>query len=211
VAGFEGFPEAALDFYEDLEMDNTRSFWAAHRDIYEASVRAPMVALLAELEPEFGTAKVYRPYRDVRYAKDKTPYKTHQGGFVAHGESTGWYVQVDARGVFIGVGCYAISREALTRMRDAIVDERRGRELMTLLATLERSGWAVSGDRLKTAPRGYDAQHPRIELLRYKAIHASRSYGFEPVIHTAALRNRIAEDWRAGAPLIGWLSDHAAA
>jgi uncharacterized protein (TIGR02453 family) len=211
VAGFEGFPEAALDFYEDLEMDNTRSFWAAHRDVYEASVRAPMVALLAELEPEFGTAKVYRPYRDVRYAKDKTPYKTHQGGFVARGESTGWYVQVDARGVFIGVGCYAMSREALTRMRDAIVDERRGRELQTLLATLEGSGWAVSGDRLKTAPRGYDGQHPRIELLRYKAIHASRSYGFEPVIHTAALRDRIAEDWRAGAPLLGWLSDHAAA
>jgi uncharacterized protein (TIGR02453 family) len=209
VAGFEGFPEAALDFYEDLEMDNTRSFWTAHKDVYETSVRAPMVALLAELEPEFGTAKVYRPYRDVRYAKDKTPYKTHQGGFIARGESTGWYVQVDPRGVMIGVGCYAMSREALGRMRDAIVDERRGRELEALLTKLADAGWSVSGDRLKTTPRGYDAQHPRIELLRYKAIHASRSYGFEPVIHTSGLRDRIAEHWRAGEPLIGWLSDHA--
>jgi uncharacterized protein (TIGR02453 family) len=208
VTGFEGFPEAALDFYEDLEMDNTRSFWAAHKDVYETSVRAPMAALLAELEPEFGTAKVYRPYRDVRYAKDKTPYKTHQGGFVASGESTGWYVQVDPRGVMIGVGCYATTREALGRMRDAIVDDRRGGELEALLRRLEASGWTVSGDRLKTTPRGYDPQHPRIQLLRYKAIHATRSYGFEPVIHTAELRERIAEHWRAGAPLIGWLKDN---
>jgi uncharacterized protein (TIGR02453 family) len=208
VAGFEGFPEAALDFYEDLEMDNTRSFWTAHKEMYETSVRAPMVALLAELEPEFGTAKVYRPYRDVRYAKDKTPYKTHQGGFVACGESTGWYVQVDARGVFIGVGCYAMSREALGRMRDAIVDERRGRNLEALVAGLTDTGWTVTGDRLKTTPRGYDPQHPRIELLRYKAIHATRSYGFDPVIHTSELRDRIAEHWRAGQPLVAWLADN---
>jgi uncharacterized protein (TIGR02453 family) len=167
-----------------------------------------MVALLSELEPEFGTAKVYRPYRDVRYAKDKTPYKTHQGGFVASGESTGWYVQVDPRGVMIGVGCYATTREALGRMRDAIVDERRGHELEVLLARLEDAGWTVSGDRLKTTPRGYDPQHPRIELLRYKAIHVTQSYGFEPVIHTPELRDRIAEHWREAGPLIGWLSDN---
>jgi uncharacterized protein (TIGR02453 family) len=204
--GFDGFPEAALDFYEDLENDNTRSFWAAHKATYETAVRAPMTALLAELEPEFGTAKVYRPYRDVRYAKDKTPYKTHQGGFVEHGPSTGWYVQVDPRGVMVGVGCYSLSPQALGRMRDAIVDDRRGSELEALLAGLVDAGWTIGGDRLKTTPRGYDPQHPRIELLRYKALHATRSYGFDPVIHTAALRDEISRDWRAGSALIDWLS-----
>jgi uncharacterized protein (DUF2461 family) len=70
MTAFEGFPVAALDFYDDLELDNTKSFWAAHKDVYETCVKAPMAALVAALEPEFGTAKVFRPYRDVRFDKD---------------------------------------------------------------------------------------------------------------------------------------------
>ena len=79
MSGFRGFPVEALDFYDDLEMDNTKSFWTAHKDVYDTAVKAPMTALVAALEPEFGRAKVFRPYRDVRFAKDKTPFKTHQG------------------------------------------------------------------------------------------------------------------------------------
>jgi uncharacterized protein (DUF2461 family) len=96
---FNGFPEAALDFYDDIEMDNTKTFWEAHREVYATAVAAPMKALTAALADEFGDAKIFRPYRDVRFAKDKTPYKTHQGAFVAKGPSTGYYVQVGAPGV----------------------------------------------------------------------------------------------------------------
>ena len=103
---FTGFPVAALDFYDDLELDNTRSFWEAHRQVYEESVRRPMLELTAALADEFGQAKVFRPYRDVRFAKDKTPYKTHQGAFVAVGPATGWYVQIGAPGVRVGAGWY---------------------------------------------------------------------------------------------------------
>lgn len=67
---FTGFPEAALDFYDDLEMDNTKSYWEAHKAMYAESVKAPMVALTDDLEKDFGKAKVFRPYRDVRFAKD---------------------------------------------------------------------------------------------------------------------------------------------
>ncbi len=203
---FTGFPEAALDFYDDLESDNTKSFWSAHKDAYEASVKAPMVALLAALESEFGSGKVFRPYRDVRYAKDKTPYKTHQGGFVASGASAGWYVQVDPRGVMVEVGFYAASAESLGRFRDAVVDERRGPQLEAILARLTESGWAVEGDRLKTAPRGYDAAHPRIGLLRHKRLSVAKHYGFEPVIHTSVLLDLVATDWRAARPLVEWLA-----
>src|SRR6476661_7029939 len=80
---FTGIPVAALDFYEDLEADNSKSFWTAHKHIYEESVRTPLEALAAELEPEFGSPKLFRPYRDVRFAKDKTPYKTQQGVWFA--------------------------------------------------------------------------------------------------------------------------------
>src|SRR4051794_22249149 len=120
---FTGFPEAALDFYDDLEMDNTKSFWEAHKAIHAESVKAPMVALTKALEPEFGTPKVFRPFRDVRFAKDKTPYKTSQGAFVAAGPRCGWYVEISARGVRTGAGFYDADSSDLTRIRTSIDNE----------------------------------------------------------------------------------------
>ncbi|MEU4195282.1 DUF2461 domain-containing protein [Kribbella sp. NPDC026611] len=206
---FTGFPAAALDFYDDLEMDNTKSWWTAHKDVYEESVRAPMAALLAELEEEFGTAKMFRPYRDVRFAKDKTPYKTHQGAYVAVAPSTGWYVQVSAPGVRVGAGFYDATSDRLARIRTAIDEDRRGKQLEKLLAQLTKAGWTVGGEKLKTTPRGYDADHPRIDLLRHKSLSVGKNYGFEPVIHTAELTEQIRADWRATKPLITWLTDNS--
>src|SRR5881394_2102504 len=149
---FTGFPAAALDFYDDLEMDNTKTFWTEHKHVYEESVRAPMAHLLADLEEEFGTAKMFRPYRDVRFAKDKSPYKTHQGAYIAVAPATGWYVQIAAAGVHVGAGFYEASSERVARFRIAIDDDRRGRQLEKLLAKLTAAGWTVGGDRLKTSP-----------------------------------------------------------
>ena len=205
---FPGFPVAALDFYDDLEMDNTKSFWAAHKEVYETSVKAPMAALVAALEPEFGKAKVFRPYRDVRFAKDKTPYKTHQGAFVPSGPSTGWYVQVGAPGVRVGVGFYEASSPRLAAIRAAIADDRRGRELEEIVAGLTAAGWELGGETLKTSPRGYDADHPRIDLLRHKSMTLGRSYGFEPVIHTPALLDLVRDDWRAARPFVAWVTEN---
>ncbi len=208
-AAFSGFPVAALDFYDDLEVDNTKSFWTAHKDTYESAVRAPMTALVTALEPEFGAPKVFRPYRDVRFAKDKTPYKTHQGAFVAVGPSSGWYVEVAAPGVRVGAGFYEASGERLGRFRDAVADDRTGPQLRRILTRLEKAGWEVGGDRLKTTPRGYEADHPRIELLRHRSLTVGRSYGFEPVIHSAELLDRVRADWRALRPLVDWVVTHS--
>ena len=209
VTEFTGISEAALDFYDDLETDNTRSFWAAHKEVYESSVRAPMAALASALEAEFGTAKVFRPYRDVRFAKDKTPYKTHQGAFVPRGPATGWYVQVDASGVRVGVGFYEASSPRLARIREAIAEDRRGKDLERILGELQSSGWTLSGDKLKTSPRGYHVDHPRIELLRHKSMTLSKSYGFEPVVHTPRLLTMVQEDWREATPFVDWVDDNA--
>ena len=209
MTGFTGIPEAALDFYDDLEVDNTKSWWAAHKDVYETAVRGPMTALAQGLEDEFGVAKVFRPYRDVRFAKDKTPYKTHQGVFVPKGPATGFYVQVSAPGVRVGVGFYEASGPRLARIREAIADDRRGGDLERILASLERSGWDLGGDRLKTSPRGYDADHPRIELLRHKSMTLGKSYGFEPFIHTPELLDRVRDDWREALPFVEWVCDNA--
>jgi uncharacterized protein (TIGR02453 family) len=206
VSDFTGFSEAALDFYDDLEMDNTRSFWEAHKTVWAEHVKAPITALTDGLAAEFGSAKVFRPYRDVRFAKDKTPYKTHQGAFVAAGPACGWYVEISARGVRTGGGFYDASSSDLARVRQSIDHEPTGRQLQRILAKLEKAGYEVGGDRLKTSPRGYDASHPRIDLLRHKSITVGRSYGFDPVIHTPALVDAVRKDWRALRPLVEWVS-----
>jgi uncharacterized protein (TIGR02453 family) len=206
---FAGFPVAALDFYDDLEVDNTRAYWEKHKDVYTESVKAPMAALCAALAPEFGEAKVFRPYRDVRFAKDKTPYKTHQGAFVPAGPATGWYVEVSARGVRTGAGFYEASSPRLAAIRAAIDDDRRGEELERLLAGLEADGWDVAGDRLKTTPRGYAADHPRIGLLRHRSMTVGRSHGFQPVVHTPELLDVVRDDWRALRPFVEWVARNA--
>jgi uncharacterized protein (TIGR02453 family) len=206
---FQGFPIEALDFYEGLEFDNTKTYWTAHKDVYEQAVKTPMTALVTALEPEFGEAKVFRPYRDVRFAKDKTPYKTNQGAWVARGPSTGWYVEVAAPGVRVGAVVYDASSDRLAKIRAAIDDSRRGRQLEKILAKLETGGWEVRGDKLKTTPRGYDGSHPRIELLRHRSLTVGKSYGFEPVIHTPDLLDQVRADWRAAAPLVDWIVDNA--
>jgi uncharacterized protein (TIGR02453 family) len=206
LTAFDGFPEAAFDFYDDLEIDNTRSFWEAQKATYDVAVRAPMVALTEALAAEFGGAKVFRPYRDVRFAKDKTPYKTHQGAFVAAAPATGWYVEIAAPGFRVGGGFYHAESADLARIRVAIAEDRRGTELQELLATLVSEGFELGGDRLKTSPRGYDATHPRIDLLRHKSLVLGRGYGFDPVVHTPALVDRVRDDWRALRPLVDWIT-----
>jgi uncharacterized protein (TIGR02453 family) len=207
---FSGFPVAALDFYDDLEMDNTKSYWTQHRNLYEDAVKAPMLELTAALAPGFApdgrTAKVFRPYRDVRFAKDKTPYKTHQGAYVAVAPATGWYVELSAQGVRVGGGFYDASSPALAAIREAIDDVRTGAELDRLVASYEKDGWDVGGEQLKTAPRGYDRDHPRLHLLRRKQLHVGRSYGFDEMIHTPALADRVRADWQRLRPLVEWVA-----
>ncbi|NNG35382.1 DUF2461 domain-containing protein [Nakamurella aerolata] len=206
---FAGIPEEALDFYDDLEQDNSKAFWEARREQYQRAVRDPMERLAIALQDEFGTTKLFRPYRDVRFAKDKTPYKTHQGLFVAVGPATGWYAEVSARGFRVGAGFYHAEPAWLAAIREGIAGPD-GAELQRLLRLRERQGWTVSGDAVKTTPRGYSAEHPRIELLRYKSIFLGRGYGFDPVLHTGELVDRVRADWRAGRPLIDWIEAHTA-
>lgn len=207
MSAFAGFPEAALDFYDDLEMDNTKSFWEAHKHVWTESVKAPMIALTAALEKDFGTAKIFRPYRDVRFAKDKTPYKTHQGAFVPAGPACGFYVEISARGVRTGGGFYEASSSDLARIRSSIDVEATGKQLQAILAKLEKAGFSIGGQRLKTSPRGYDADHPRIELLRHKSITVGKDYGFEKIIHSSDLIDAVRKDWKASRPLVDWVAE----
>ncbi|RVW02895.1 DUF2461 domain-containing protein [Rhodococcus xishaensis] len=204
---FSGFPTTALDFYEDLEADNSKAFWTSHKSTYDSDVRAPMVELLAELEPEFGSGKVFRPYRDVRFSKDKSPYKTHQGGFVETCPGVGFYVQVDASGMFVAGGYYAHTPEQLAQYREAVDDERRGRALQRIVRKLESSDYDIGGDRLATRPRGVAPDHPRIDLLRHRSLTAGSNLGCPDWLATADAADHVRLAWRDMSPLIDWLTD----
>lgn len=199
---FAGIPVAALDFFDDLEQDNSKPFWEAHQQTYLDQVRAPLQQLVDQLAPEFGEAKLFRPYRDVRFAHDKTPYKTHQGAYVHRRDSTGLYVQIDAAGVLIGGGWYHADPERLAALRAHI--DADGTRLRRLLNRLEKAGWSVRGDQLKTAPRGWPSDHPFIDLLRYKSLHLVRRYDNDPVVATPAFADQVVSDWRAVQPLLDW-------
>ncbi|MFS3127417.1 DUF2461 domain-containing protein [Nocardioides sp. Bht2] len=203
---FTGFTEAALDFYDDLEIDNTKSYWEAHKATYNDAVKAPFQALATTLEPEFGAMKIFRPYRDVRFAKDKTPYKTHQGAFVGVAPATGWYLELSARGVRLGGGFYEASAQRLAAVRAAIDNDLTGAELEKILKRLGKNSWEIGGDTLKTKPRGYDADHPRIDLLRHRSLFVNRSLGFEPVIHSPELVDVVRTGWRELRPLVEWIA-----
>jgi uncharacterized protein (TIGR02453 family) len=202
---FAGIPIAALDFYEDLEADNSKSFWTAHKHVYDEAVRAPLEALAHEFEPEFGPAKVFRPYRDVRFAKDKTPYKTHQGVWFSE---SALYVQVSAAGLLVAGGYWDTSSAQIERMRRAVADDVAGAALERAVAAVRKAKFEVGGEQLTRVPHGFAKDHPRAELLRYKSLTARRELGYPAWISTRRAKSEIAKAWRSIAPLVSWLDTH---
>jgi uncharacterized protein (TIGR02453 family) len=203
-----GIPLDAVDFFEELEYNNERPWWTAQQGRWKRSVREPMQALCDALAEEFGAAKLFRPHRDVRFSADKSPYKTHQGAVVATAPGVGYYVQVSSHGLMTGAGWYASSPAQVAAFREALLDERGGSELVAIVGRLTAAGVVIDGDRLKSAPRGLDPGHPRIDLLRHRSLRASVDHGAPDWLETAAVLDRVREDWRGYTRLIDWLDGH---
>lgn len=202
---FTGWSDAAVDFYDGLEEDNSKAYWTAHKAQYDEQVKAPMDALLAELAGEFGPGKVFRPFRDVRFSKDKTPYKNNIGAVCTDDAGRVNYVQLSAAGLMAGGGCYDLPSADLERIRRAIVDDRTGSALEKLVAGMAKNKVALGGAALKTAPRGFDRDHPRIDLLRLKSFYGFQEWEVAPWLGTPKAKDRIVSVWRACRPLHDWL------
>jgi uncharacterized protein (TIGR02453 family) len=198
---FKGWKAEALEFFDELEADNSKAFWLRNKGRYETLVRAPMEALLADLEPEWGEGKIFRPYRDVRFSADKSPYKTNIAAVIGGG-----YVQLRAAGPGAGSGMWEMAPDQLERYREAVAKDRTGAKLATIVDDAARAGVEVMGHGvLKTAPRGYPKDHPRIELLRYKGIVTWREWPAAAWLGTARAKDRIVTFLQASKPLNAWL------
>jgi uncharacterized protein (TIGR02453 family) len=210
---FEGFPPDAFAFFAELEEpdNNSKAWFDANRTRYDDSARRPLEALLMAASDEFGDdAKVFRPNRDVRFSKDKTPYKTSISALITiAGEGgPGHYIELHANGIMAGTGMHEFSREQLQRYRAAVDDEAGGEELRGLVDDARERGLQVGGDTLTRGPRGTDPDHPRIELLCHTALTAMRAVPRSDELATPAGAELVFDVWRDGAAIGRWLTDN---
>jgi uncharacterized protein (TIGR02453 family) len=201
---FSGFPRESIEFFKQLAAHNNRDWYLAHKDIYERTCRAPMQALVTELEPRFGKARISRINRDVRFSRDRAPYKT----YIAAGVG-GNYISLSADGLYVGAGLYRPDPRLLQRFRAAIDDDTTGRRIQAIVGSLRRNGYKVaSHETLSSAPRGYARDHPRIELLQMKDIFAGRLFAPGGWLSTAKARDRIDRVMTDTRALVTWLQQH---
>jgi uncharacterized protein (TIGR02453 family) len=202
---FRGWPAEALEFFEGLEAENTKAYWERNKQVYQDVVRTPMEELLAELEPDWGPGRIFRPYRDVRFSKDKSPYKTAIGATVG---GSG-YVHLDARGLAAGSGMWEMAPDQLERYRAAVDHDRSGRALVDVVARVRSQGIDVTGhDELKTAPRGYAKDHPRVDLLRYKGLVAWQEWPAAAWLGTKRAKDRVVGFLERSRPVAEWLKQN---
>jgi uncharacterized protein (TIGR02453 family) len=201
---FRGWSAEALEFFEGLEADNSRTYWQRHKNVYDEEVRAPMEELIAELAPRWGEGRIFRPYRDVRFSSDKSPYKTNIAATIGEG-----YVQLTANGLGAGCGMWEMAPDQLERYRSAVDDNRSGKKIVAIADKAKSAGIGVMGHgELKTAPRGYPRDHPRIEFLRYKGLVAWQEWPVAKWLGTSKAKDRVDQFFRLSKPLNDWLRNN---
>lgn len=201
---FAGFPREAFTFFEGLASHNNREWFQANKTVYERACRGPMQSLLAELAPTYGSGKLTRINRDMRFARGQAPYKD----FIASGVGSRYYVSLSKDGLYVGTGIYMPDGPTLRRLREAIDEDSSGRKIASILAALRRRKYYVgSHETTAAAPRGYADDHPRIDLLRMKDIHAGKQLAPSALATRKAL-DRVVEVMNDVKPLSDWLQRH---
>jgi uncharacterized protein (TIGR02453 family) len=219
---FGGFSKEGMSFLRRLKKNNERDWFFPRKDEYETLVKVPMSELIEELgtrfrqsapDLRFSPKGIYRIYRDVRFLKDKTPYKTHIAASfdfssVKGGSAPGFFLSVSPAEVYFGGGLYMPDARQLNRLRWAIDQKPDG--LLDILATpkFKRTYGELKGEKLKRAPKGYLPDHDQIELLKHKQF-----YAFKELEPAAALKAGFAKTIGDGIqdmlPLMRWLRDHS--
>jgi uncharacterized protein (TIGR02453 family) len=180
----------------------------AHKRVYDDEVRAPLRLLCEELTAAYGPFHLFRPNRDVRFSKDKSPYKTAAAAVTEGEGGESYYVQLSAEGLMAGTGYYQLAGDQLERYRAAVDDPRSGAALHKAVTAVVRKGYDVGGAQLRTAPRGYPRDHPRIHLLRHKGLYVGRNFTPAAWLSTRACVKRITTAWAAGGDVNKWFNRH---
>jgi uncharacterized protein (TIGR02453 family) len=201
---FAGWKGDFKGFFLGLKVNNSKAYFESHRKQYEHDVKAPMVALLADLEPEFGPGRLSRPNRDIRFSADKSPYKTN----IYATTRSGGYVALDAAGMAVGGGRHMFDPSQLAGFRKAVDAKSSGEKIASIVSALRAKGYDVEGQELKRVPPPHPQDHPRGDLLKHKTLFYWRRWAIEPWIATPKARERVRQAWHDGADLEAWLARH---
>ncbi|MGB3717065.1 MAG: DUF2461 domain-containing protein, partial [Candidatus Promineifilaceae bacterium] len=190
---FTGFPQEGLKFLAGLVENNDRDWFAENKQVYLDNIVDPAVAFvetmggrLQFISPHIqydtrtnGQGSLMRIYRDVRFSKDKSPYKSWVGirfweGAGKKGDCPGFFLWFEAAASGFYTGMYGFPKKLLKAYREAVVDDELGAELESAIAAVRTAGaYEIGGEHYKKVPRGFDPDHPRADLLKYNAIYAS--------------------------------------
>jgi uncharacterized protein (TIGR02453 family) len=219
---FEGFPKETVRFLSGLSRNNEKTWFDAHRDDYEAHFVAPARAFVEAMgtrlkkidagvhaEPKVG-GSIMRIFRDVRFAKDKSPYKDHLDLWFWTGKTKGWetpgfFFRLTPTKVMIGGGMHSFMPPLLARYRRAVLDDAKGKALVKAVAKVRAGGLEVGGESYKKPPRGVPADHPRAALLRHGGLHAGWEGKHPKELGSPAFVEFTAKRCAAVAPIVEWL------
>ncbi len=210
---FGGFPRALFTFLEGLEKDNSKSYWDANKATWESEVHEPVQALMAELEPEFGPLRTFRPNRDVRFSKDKSPYKTWVGVTTSERAvgGIGYFLRIESGAIRLACGSMVMASDQLERFRAAIANAASGAEFDEVREQLAGQKLTVGPGRedpLKRTPSGYPKDHPREDVLRWKGAVVVKEYEQAAWMHKAGAADKVREVWSGAAPLTEWIKTY---
>ena len=220
---FEGFDRDAPQFLAELAMEMNREWFEANKQRYLERWVQPLTVLLEEIAARaakvyapirLGPPKLFRIYRDTRFSKDKTPYKTHVAGMLPlHAGKKPvdggcsvlyWHYGIDEE--YAGSGTYFFDDRQLVRWRKLVAADRTGKEIASLIRRLRAAGYQVGGhDDYKKVPKGFAPDHPRAELLRMRGLTAGFPEMPRGILHRPELVDWLVTHVRATAPLVGWL------
>ncbi len=220
---FDGFPAASVKFYEQLALNNSKTWFAEHKADFETHVMQPtrdfvfeMGKSLSHIAPRIIAdprmdRSIFRPYRDTRFSKDKAPYKTHLGIFFWEGvrpkmECSGFYFHLEPPSLFLGAGLYCFPKAILEEFRDSAVDPKHGPALTRAVQSVLKKGqYGIAGKHYKKTPRGYDPQHVNAEFLLFNGLYATFEEEIPEALHSREIIDYCLERFEHMAPVHRWL------
>ncbi|MCB2203299.1 DUF2461 domain-containing protein [bacterium] len=220
---FNGFPKATMRFLRDLKKNNDRDWFNANKPVYEQNVKEPMLQLLSTLavrmkglQPDIilePKKAMYRIYRDVRFSKDKSPYKTWiAAAFTFNGydrkHDAAFYFHITPGEVGIGGGLYNPMGDRLKNLRAAIDSDADALRAIIGEKKFVKEFGGMIGDELQRVPQGYDREHPAADLLKKKQFLCWKEVPGS-LIHEAEFLEELVRDFSAMSPFVRWLAEHS--
>jgi uncharacterized protein (TIGR02453 family) len=205
VPAFAGFPRGAVQFLRDLEADNDRDWFKANRARYDEQIVAPARALAEDLA-DLGRPHLFRPWNDTRFHPGP-PIKEHVGLAIGYEGAGGFYVELSLDGLLVAAGLHNPAPDQVERLRRAVDDGRSAARLSNAIEAAQAAGLELGEPDLVRAPRGYPADHPRLDLLRRRRLVVARRHPLARWIHGPEAGERIRAQLDAAVPLVRWLRE----